>query len=69
VDVLAVQFDRRAIGRFGEPKVQVLGFAGLEEEDVVAIVEVCEFVEVGEVGFGVEFGIFAAVWEESMKVC
>jgi hypothetical protein len=46
-----------------------LGFTGLEEEDVVAVVEVCEFVEVGEVRFGVEFRIFAAVWEESMEVC
>jgi hypothetical protein len=69
VDVLAVQFDRRTIGRFGEPEVQVLCFAGLEEEDVVAVVEVCELVEVGEVGFGVEFGIFAAMWKESVEIC
>jgi hypothetical protein len=46
-----------------------LGFTGLEEEDVVAIVEVCELVEVGEVRFGVEFRIFSAVWKESVEIC
>ena len=39
-----MKLDCRAIGRFGEPDVEVLGFAGFEEEDVVAVVEVGEFV-------------------------
>jgi hypothetical protein len=41
VYVLAVQFYCRAVGGFGQPEVEVLGFAGFEEEDVVAVVEVC----------------------------
>lgn len=43
-------------------------FAGLEVEDVVAVVEVGEFVELVEVRFCVEFGVFAGVGEEGMEV-
>jgi hypothetical protein len=68
VDVLAVQFYGRAVGRFGEPQVQVLAFAGFEEEDVVAVVEVGEFVQLGQLGFCIEFGVFAAVGEEGVEV-
>jgi hypothetical protein len=68
VDVLAVHFDCGAIGRFREPNVEVFAFARFEEHDVVAVVEVGEFVELGQLRFGVEFGIFAAVREEGVEV-
>ena len=33
-----------AVGRFAHPDVEVFAFAGFEEEHVVAVVEVGEFV-------------------------
>jgi hypothetical protein len=68
MDVLYVQFTCRPVRRFREPEVEVLAFAGFEEGDVVAIVEVGELVEGGEVRFCVEFGVFAAVREEGVEV-
>ena len=59
---------RRAIGWFREPDVEVFAFAGFEKHDVVAVVQVGEFVELGELGFGVEFGVFAAVGEERVEI-
>lgn len=66
--ILAVQLDRGAVGGFGEPEVEVFAFARLEEEDVVAVVQVGELVELGEFGFCIEFGVFAAVGEEGVEV-
>ena len=66
--VLTVQFDGWPVGRFGQPDVQVLAFARLEEHDVVAVVEVGELVELVEARFGVEFSVFAAVGEEGVQV-
>ena len=63
-----MQLERRAIGRFGQPDVQVFALARLEEEDVVAVVEVGELVELGQLGLGVEFGVFAGVGEEGVQV-
>lgn len=66
--VLEVHFDGGAVGGFAHPDVEVFGFAGFEEEDVVAVVEVGEFVELVEFGFRVEFGVFATVREEGVQV-
>lgn len=68
VDVLGVEFYCRAVWGVAEPEVEVFAFAGFEEEDVVAVVEVGEFVELGELGFCVEFGVFAGVGEEGVQV-
>jgi hypothetical protein len=64
VDVLAVHFDSRAVRRLGQPEVEILALAGLEEHDVVAVVEVGKLVELRELGLGVEFGVFARVRKE-----
>jgi len=64
-----VHLERGAIGRLGEPDVEVFAFARLEVHDVVAVVEVGELVELLELGFGVEFGVFAGVGEEGVQVC
>jgi hypothetical protein len=68
VDVLAVHLDGGAVGRLGEPEVEILALAGLEEHDVVAVVEVGELVELRELGLGVEFGVFARVGKERVQV-
>jgi hypothetical protein len=68
VDVLAVHLDGGAVGRLGEPEVEILALAGLEEHDVVAVVEVGELVELRELGLGVEFGIFARVGKKGVQV-
>lgn len=64
MQILHVELYSWSIGGFAHPEIEVLPFAGFEEEDVVAVVEVGDFVEVVEFGFGVEFGVFAAVGEE-----
>jgi len=63
-----MHLDRRAVGWFREPDVEVLALTRLEEDDVVAVVEVGELVELRELGLGIEFGIFAAVRKESIEV-
>jgi hypothetical protein len=68
VDVLTVHLDGRAVRGLGQPDVEILAFAGLEEHDIVAVVEVGEFVKLGELGLCVEFGVFARVGEEGMQV-
>jgi hypothetical protein len=68
VDVLAVHLDGGTVGRLGQPDVEILAFAGFEEEDVVAVVEVGELVELRELGLGVEFGVFARVGKERVQV-
>jgi len=68
VDVLTVHLDGGAVRRLRQPDVEILAFAGFEEHDVVAVVEVGEFVKLGELGLCVEFGVFARVREEGVQV-
>jgi hypothetical protein len=68
VNILAVEFYGGTVRGFGEPDVEILAFAGFEEEDVVAVVEVGEFVELVQLGFRVELGVFAGVREEGVEV-
>ena len=56
-----MHLDRWSVRRLRKPYVEVFAFARFEEHDVVAVVEVGELIELGQLGFGVEFGIFAAV--------
>jgi len=46
-----MKFDRRSVWRFAHPDIQVFAFAGFEEQDIVAVVEVGEFVELVKLGF------------------
>ena len=66
--VLQVHLDRRPVGRFAHPYVKVLALARLEEENVVAVVELGKFVELVELSFRVEFCVFAAVRKEGIEV-
>ena len=68
MQILDVELYTRPVGSFAEPEIQVLALASFEEEDVVAVVEFGDFVEVVEFGFGVEFGVFAAVGEHGDEV-
>lgn len=63
-----MQFHRGTVGCFGEPDVKVLALARLEEEHVVAVVEIGELVELVELRLRVEFGIFSAVGEEAVEI-
>jgi len=66
--VLEMHLQGRAIGRFADPYVEVFALSRFEEEDVVAVVELGQFVELVELGLGVELRIFAAVGEEGVEV-
>jgi hypothetical protein len=50
VQVLQMEFDGGTVGGLAHPDVKIFAFAGFEEEDVVAVVEVGEFVELVEFG-------------------
>ena len=65
---MQVQLDCWAIGSLAHPYVQVLALARFEVEDVVAIVEVCQLIELVKLCFGVEFCIFAAVRKECVEI-
>ncbi len=59
--ILQVKLDSRSIRNLAQPDVQILSLAGLEEQDIVAVVQLGEFIELVQAGFGVEFGILPAV--------
>lgn len=68
VQVLHVELDRGAVWRLAHPDVEILALAGLEEADVVAVVEIGKFVELVEFGFCVELGVFPAVRQKRVQV-
>lgn len=45
VEILEMHLDGRAIGCFAHPYVEIFAFAGFEEENVIAIVEFGQLVE------------------------
>jgi len=63
-----VHLDRRTVWWFAHPEVEIFALARFEEEDVVAVVHVGEFVQLIKFAFGIEFGVFAAVREERVEV-
>jgi len=56
-----VHFYSGAVVCFAHPEVEIFAFASFEEEDVVAVVEFCEFVELVELRLCVQLCVFAAV--------
>lgn len=63
-----MHLDCRPIRRFAHPYIKVFALARFEEENIVAVVELREFVELVEFSFRVEFGVFAAVGEKGIEV-
>ena len=68
MQVVQVKLNGGAVGGLCDPDVEILALAGFEEEDIVAVVEVCKFVELVELGFGVELCVFATMGEEGMEI-
>lgn len=66
--VLEMHLHGRAIGRFADPYVEVFALSGFEEEDVIAVVELGKFVQLVELGLGVQLRIFAAVGKEKVEI-
>ena len=48
--ILEVEFDGRTVGSFAHPYVEIFALARLKVEDIVAVIEVCEFVELVKFG-------------------
>lgn len=44
--ILYVQLDAWSVWSFAHPHVKILPFSRLEEEDVVAVVEICDLIQV-----------------------
>lgn len=66
--VLEMHLHGRAIGRFADPYVEVFALSRFEEEDVIAVVELGKFIQLVELGLGVQLCIFAAVRKEKVKI-
>ena len=66
--VLHVHFDSRSVGRLGHPDIQILGLARLEKENIVAVVEFGQLVELIELSLGVELCVLAAVRHHRSEV-
>lgn len=66
--ILEMEFDGRSVRNLAKPYVQILSFAGFEEEDVVAVVQLGEFVQFVEAGLGVEFGILSTVRKHGSNI-
>lgn len=56
-----MHLDGRTVGDLAAPEVQILSLARLEEQGVVAVVQLGELVQLVELALGVELGILAAV--------
>lgn len=50
-----------SVWRLANPYKKILALPGLEKEDIVAVIELSELVELVELRLGVELGIFSAV--------
>lgn len=51
--VLEVHFHRWTIRGFAHPAIEILSFSRFEKEDIIAVVQLGEFIELVEFGFGV----------------
>lgn len=58
-----MQLDAGSVGRFAHPHVQILPLPRLEEEDVVAVVQVRNLVQMVQLRLGVQLCVFAPVGE------
>lgn len=63
-----MHLDGRPIGRFAQPHVQVLALARLEEQHIVAVVELGKLIKLVELRLGVQLGFFATVGEQRIQV-
>lgn len=68
VQVLDVHLDSRSVRRLAHPQVEILSLARLEEEDIVAVVQFGELVQLVEFGLGIELDIFAGVWKKGVEI-
>ena len=59
--ILEVEFHSWAVGRFAHPYVKVFSLSGLEKQDIVAVVEFGELVELVEFCLGIKLCIFTTV--------
>ena len=66
--VLQVELDCWPVRRFAHPYVEVFALSSFEEEDIVAIVEFGEFIELVELGLCIYLAFFPAVREEGVKI-
>lgn len=63
-----MELDGRPVRDFAKPNIQILALPCLEEEHVVAVVELGQLVQFVQLCLGVEFCIFSAVGEHCCNV-
>lgn len=63
-----MHLDRRTIGRFAHPDIKVLAFSGFEKKHIIAVIQFGKLIQLIQLGFGIEFCIFAAVREKSVEI-
>ena len=68
ITVLKVHLDRRPIGRFAHPDIKIFAFSGFEKQHIIAVVQFSQLVQLIQLGFGVEFCIFATMREKGIDI-
>lgn len=66
--VLNIEFHCGTIGRLQDPEVKVLVLSCLEEKNVVAVIQLSNFVELVQVLLGIEFGLFSSMWHQVCQI-
>lgn len=66
--ILKVHLNGGSVRGFTHPSVQIFALSCLKEEDIVAVVKLCQFVQLIKLSFGVELRIFAAMWKQGVEV-
>ena len=58
----------RTVWRLAHPQVEVFPLSRLEEENVVTVIEVGKFIQLVELCFRIQFGVFAAMGQKRVEV-
>ena len=66
--ILEVHFDGRSVRRLAHPYVEIFAFPRLEEQHIIAIVQLRQLIELIELRLCIKLHIFAAVGQERIKV-
>ena len=63
-----MHLDCRPIRSFTHPYIEIFTLSRLEKQHIVAVVKFGELIELIKFGLGVELCIFAAMWEQRVKI-
>lgn len=66
--ILNVHLDCRAVWHLARPHIKILSFPRLEEENIVAVVQFSQLVQLIQLRFRVKLGVLAAMGHHGREV-